>query len=110
MVKGSQYQGSAGYVAVSQPPNGLTQRQLDAIKTAMQLFVEEDLERGIPPQSTRLCSVCRRPRFAAGFVDYAEFCLCNQCATEYEIYRAQGTVRSIDEFLTRRAKHGIEVA
>ena len=110
MVKGSRYHGSARYVAVLQPPNGLTQRQVDAIKTAMHLFVEEDLERGVLPQSTRPCSVCRRPRSAAGFVTYGEFRLCNQCATEYEISRAQGIVRSINDFLARHAKRGIEVA
>jgi len=110
MVKGSRYHGSARYVAVPQPPNGLTQRQVDAIKEAMRLFVEEDLERGVPPQSTRPCSVCRRPRSAAGFVTYAEFHLCNQCATEYEISRAQGIIRSINDFPARRARRGVGVA
>ena len=110
MVKGSRYRESVRHVAVLERPNGLTQRQVDAIKTAMRLFVEEDLERGVSPQSTRPCSVCHRPRSAAGFVTYAEFHLCNQCATEYEISRAQGIVRTINDFPAHRAKRGIEVA
>jgi hypothetical protein len=110
MVKGSRYHRSARDVAVPQAPNGLTERQVDAIRTAMRLFVEEDLARGVLPQNTRLCSVCRQPRSAAGFVTYADFHLCNQCATEYEISRAQGIVKSISDFPERRAKRGAGVA
>lgn len=101
MTRESQHHESVRTATLGRTPCQLTERQVEAIKTAMRLFVEEDLERGVPPQSTCLCSACGRPRFAPGFVVYDDIRLCNECATDYEISRVQGPISSIDEFLAR---------
>ena len=91
---GQETAGSAG---------GLTPGQLTATQTAMALLVEDDLARGVPPWETEYCPACTDTRPRAGFVSYdrasADGCVCNTCATEYEIARMQGLVPDIREFL-----------
>lgn len=100
MTRDSQHHESVRTATIGRTPGRLTERQVEAIKAAMRLFVEEDLERGIPPQSTCPCSACGHPRFAPGFVVYGDIRLCNECATDYEISRAQGVISTIDEFVS----------
>jgi hypothetical protein len=80
--------------------SGLTERQVQAITTVMHLFVEDDLANGVLPSRVIRCQACRHIRPAPGFVRYDRRPVCNRCATDYEIRRAGGLVRSIDEYLT----------
>lgn len=95
----SQRRESVPTATIGRTPGRLTEGQVEAIKAAMRLFVEEDLERGMPPQSTSPCDGCGRPRLAPGSVLYGGTRLCNECATDYEIARAQRAINSIDDFL-----------
>ncbi|MGH2588422.1 MAG: hypothetical protein ACRDJE_26170 [Dehalococcoidia bacterium] len=79
----------------------LTAAQVRAIRTAMQIFVEEDLAFGRGKSAHRWCVRCEGERPAAGFIAYEGGDLCNECATLYEIARAQGLVLSPREFLVR---------
>lgn len=99
MTRERQQQGRTAQAIAARAGNGLTERQVEAIKGAMHAFVEEDLERGVPPWSTRICTACRCLRLAAGFVAYDGLLLCNECATEYELSHARGLVSTTEEFL-----------
>lgn len=84
----------------------LTVGQLTAIRTAMALFAEDDLARGVPPGAVEYCPGCDDARPLPGFVRYDESStsalVCNACATEYEVARMQGSAPDIEEFLRGR--------
>lgn len=77
----------------------LTAQQVEAIRTAMHLFVEEDLARGERTPAPRWCGRCEQERPGAGFIHYEARDLCNACATVFELTRARGIVRNLPEFL-----------
>lgn len=77
----------------------LTDSQLGAIRTAMQLFVDDDLSRGLEVDRRLYCEACERKCPAAGFIQYGRYMLCNACATEYEIAHAGGLATNIGHFI-----------
>lgn len=84
---------------VSREARALTARQVEAITTVMRLFVEEDLAGGMPAGRRMRCQACGQQQPAAGFVRYGSSDICNRCATAYELCRACGRVRTIEEYL-----------
>ncbi len=87
----------------------LTPEQVRAVAAVMHLFVEDDLANGVSPSHGLWCDACERVRPAPGFIRYEQRQVCNTCATEYEIQRARGVVRSIKEYLTNvRARRNAE--
>ncbi len=81
----------------------LSTSQIEAIRSAMQLFVDDDLARGVRSTDRMYCDACQRPRSAAGAIHYGRYALCNGCATEYEVARATGALASPGQFV--RDKH-----
>jgi hypothetical protein len=77
----------------------LSPTQLAGIPVVMQDFVEEDLARGIAPDTQLDCDACRWSRPMPGFIRYGCYQLCNRCATAYEVAQAQGEVDSPGQFL-----------
>jgi hypothetical protein len=77
----------------------LTAAQVRAIRTVMQIFVEEDLAFGTRRSAPRWCARCEAERPGAGSIDYDCGSFCNPCATEYELARARGMVHTPREFL-----------
>ena len=65
----------------------------------MVLFIEEDLSKGTQPSDRRYCDACERLRSAAGFVQYERYCVCNPCATEYEVANARGIALSAGQYV-----------
>jgi hypothetical protein len=87
----------------------LSAEQVRAVAAVMRLFVEDDLANGVSPARGLWCDACERVRPAPGFIRYEQRQVCNACATEYEIQRARGLVRSIKEYLTAiRARRNAE--
>jgi hypothetical protein len=83
----------------------LTESQVEAVRRAMRVFVEDDLSRGILPSSSRRCDACESFRPQVGFIQYEEYQVCNGCATNFELARMRGAATSIGPFLrTRRRK------
>ena len=82
---------------------GLSQSQIEAIRSAMRLFVDDDLARGVRRTDRMYCDACQRPRPAAGVIRYSRYALCNGCATEYEVARAGGALSTPGQFV--RDKH-----
>ena len=81
----------------------LTETQVEAIGSAMRLFLEDDLARGVLRSSRAYCDGCERPRPAAGAIRYERYALCNSCAIEYEVGRARGLVANAGQYV--RDKH-----
>jgi hypothetical protein len=92
-------------VAAGTPVHGapatlsLTPQQVAAIRDVMHIFVEDDLDRGVPLRASAYCPACDAPRPLAGFVRYDDVALCNACATDYEIARTRGLVADASEFI-----------
>ncbi len=82
----------------------LSAEQITAIRTVMQLFVEEDEERGLSSRHTVDCGACGKLQPAAGSITYEDLTLCNACALDYELGRASGQVRNAAEYA--RLRHG----
>ncbi len=72
----------------------------------MRLFVEDDLANGISPRASQRCDICESPRPMAGFIRYDGRLACNDCATDYEIRRAFGQVRSIGGYVLQLRSRG----
>lgn len=73
----------------------LTARQILAIYGVMRLLRDDR-----PPLSSAIdCRGCKRRRRAHGSVTYDDRLLCNGCATDYELLRAAGLTRELQEFL-----------
>ncbi len=81
----------------------LSRGQVEAIRSAMRLFVDDDLARGVRQTDRMYCDACQRPRPAAGVIRYGRYSLCNCCATEYEVARAHGGLFTPGQFV--RDKH-----
>ena len=100
--RGADQTGQRGHDAIQDFPEArhrLSSAQVQAIRSAMHLFVEEDLARTPSRTARRLCERCEQERPGAGFIDYDASELCNSCATVFELARARGIVQSLPEFL-----------
>lgn len=86
-------------IRARQPLHSLSPGQRHAIREAMRTLVDEDLERGVNPRSEMGCPACGERRSIAGAVAYEGVQLCNECATAYELRRAEGDVESLGEFI-----------
>src|SRR5579884_2899674 len=86
----------------SRRPRPLSERQVGAIRTAMRLFVDDDVAQGRTPADRLYCDACELPQPAAGFIRYGRYQVCNACATEYELVRARGLAGSIGQFVRGR--------
>ncbi len=82
----------------------LSPQQLAAIHAVMRIFVEDDRERGVTADEMVDCAGCRRPRAAAGAINYGDITLCHHCALSYEVMRASGRVRNAEAFVAERSR------
>ena len=88
------------------PTRNLTAAQVRAIRAVMQIFVEEDLAFGTRRSALQWCVRCEGDRPGAGSIDYECGSFCNPCATDYELARARGVVRTPHEFLAITPTNG----
>lgn len=73
--------------------------QLDAVRTVMQLLVDDDVSRGITSARRTYCDGCARSRPSPGAVVYGHYQLCHACAVEYEVARTRRQVGSAGQFV-----------
>jgi hypothetical protein len=88
---------------VTQVGRALTPSQVEAIRTVMHLFVDDDTARGVDPHSTILCHRCQANRRAIGAIRYDRLVFCNDCSIEYEIAHGRRLIESPSEFCERSA-------
>jgi hypothetical protein len=79
---------------------GITEAQREAVSEAMRAILEDDLRRPEAVIQFR-CAGCVESRPGAGAIDYEGTRLCHACATEYEVARVSGALRSPAEFVAR---------
>lgn len=79
----------------------LTVDQEQAIRRAMQTFVEENAAFRASRSPVAWCDRCQTWRPSAGSIAYDDTVFCNLCATDYELARARGHVQTAAAFLTR---------
>lgn len=77
----------------------LSAAEVEAIRAAMALFLEDDIARGVPAFSLVFCDACQRARPAPGFIQYGRYATCNACAIEYEVARARGLLSTPGQFV-----------
>lgn len=65
----------------------------------MQLFIDDDLAQGVPPERRLYCDACERLRPAAGSIQYDRYLVCNTCGIEYEVARARGLTMSPGQYV-----------
>jgi hypothetical protein len=81
----------------------LNTNQRAAIEAVLRQFADQALARGMPPWQRDPCDACAAMKPKAGFVNYEEFHLCNDCALQFEIKRAEREVTSVRAFVTAKA-------
>ena len=64
----------------------------------------EHMHAGISTQSMVICGKCRKIKPLAGAGRYGSYRLCNECALGYEIAKAAGDIRSIEDFILTEAR------
>jgi hypothetical protein len=80
----------------------LSRTQEAAIRTAMRLFLDDDLGQLNGPNHRVYCDACQRSQPAAGSIRYRRYQLCNACATQFELALARGFTASAGQFVRDR--------
>ena len=64
----------------------------------------EHMHAGISTQSMVICDKCRKVKTLAGAARYGSYWLCNDCALGYELAKAAGDIKSIEDFIPAEAR------
>ena len=59
----------------------------------------EHMHAGISTQSMVICDKCRKVKPLLGVSHYGSYRLCNDCALGYELAKAAGDIKSIEDFI-----------
>jgi predicted nucleic acid binding AN1-type Zn finger protein len=59
----------------------------------------KDLQVGISTSSRVICHNCGYAKLLAGSIHYGQYRLCNDCALNYELAKAEGAVQTIEDFV-----------
>jgi hypothetical protein len=84
------------------PAYGPSPVQIEAIRVAMRVFLEDDLAAGPPQTDPRPCARCHADRPGAGFISYDGVDLCHTCAVSFEILRAGVHAGTVADFVDGR--------
>lgn len=60
---------------------------------------EEHMHAGISTQSMIMCDKCRKIKPLRGAARYGAYRLCNDCALGYELAKAAGDIKSVEDFI-----------
>lgn len=64
----------------------------------------EHMQAGISTQSMVICDNCRKVKPLVGSARYGPYRLCNDCALGYELAKAAGDIKSIEDFIPAEAR------
>jgi len=59
----------------------------------------KELQTGVSPSTRVICHNCGYAKPLAGAVRYGRYRLCNDCALQYELAKAEGNVQTIEDFV-----------
>jgi len=66
----------------------------------------EHMRAGISTQTMVICDNCRKVKPLVGSARYGPYRLCNDCVLGYELAKAVGDIKSIDDFILAEARQG----
>lgn len=70
-----------------------------AISKRIRGLVQKHLEMGLSGDTRVICHNCGHAKSVAGTVNYGRYRLCNDCALQYELAKAEGDVQTIEDFV-----------
>lgn len=73
------------------------ERQL--ITERIRSLLQKQLEMRVPASIKVICHNCGYAKPVAGAVSYGCYRLCNDCALQYELAKAEGDVQTIEDFV-----------
>jgi len=77
----------------------LSNSDKQAISKRIRGLVQKHLEMGVSEGTRVICHNCGNAKSVAGTVQYGRYRLCNDCALQYELAKAQGNVQTIEDFV-----------
>jgi len=70
-----------------------------AITQRIRSLALEHLQAGVSNSTMVICHNCGRAKPLAGVVRYGRYRVCNDCALNYELAKAEGDVQTIENFI-----------
>ena len=77
----------------------LSESKREEIFRRMRSLVQTHLQAGISAGSLVLCHNCGYAKPLVGAIRYGKYRLCNDCALKYELKKAEGKVKNIEDFV-----------
>lgn len=77
----------------------LSDSEKERIIQGVRSLVQSHLSLGISTGSRVICHNCGCAKPLVGAARYGKYRLCNDCAVRYELAKAEGAVKSIEEFV-----------
>ena len=77
----------------------LSDSERKAIIQRIHGLATKELQTGVSPSTRVICHNCGHAKPLAGAVRYGRYRLCNDCALQYELAKAEGDVQAIEEFV-----------
>ena len=69
------------------------------ITEAIRSLVQKHAEVGVSSGSRAICHNCGHAKPLVDSVHYGRYRLCNDCALRYELAKAQGDVKNVEDFV-----------
>lgn len=79
--------------------SNLSESERKMIEKRIQSLAQPHMSYGIFTGSRSICHNCGYAKPVIGAVQYGNYRLCNDCALQYELYRAEGSVKNIEDFV-----------
>lgn len=77
----------------------LSDVEKQVITERIRSLLQKHLEIGVPTGTKVICHNCGYAKPVAGVVHYGHYRLCNDCALQYEVAKAEGDVQTIEDFV-----------
>lgn len=77
----------------------LSESERKKITETIRSLVQKHAESGVSSGSRAICHNCGHAKPLIGSAHYGRYRLCNDCALNYELAKAQGDVQSIEDFV-----------
>jgi ABC-type phosphonate transport system ATPase subunit len=77
----------------------LSDSERKRIIESIRSLVQKHTETGLSSDSRAICHNCGHAKPLTGSVHYGRYRLCNDCALSYELAKAQGDVKDVEDFV-----------
>jgi uncharacterized protein (DUF983 family) len=77
----------------------LSELERKRITESIRGLVQKHAEAGVSSGSRAICHNCGHARPLRGSVHYGRYRLCNDCALSYELAKARGDIKNVEDFV-----------